>query len=216
MEQLMNSYTCKTGADFEQAVLLLLKGCKINAQATKKEDNGVDIIATYLYKDTSRKYYIQCKFWNHTVGLHPVQEVYTGAHYFGNDGTPVLITNNRVTLEARKYARKLGVEVIGDAELKELRQSRSEKRPVNPNSYGLHRLIMAYLSKDSEFAKEVLEEPLKEVRSTEQIEIALKDDFDSAIEYTKEAARLQQEAAYCTEKALTLQKEALIKNLKYG
>ena len=64
------------------------------------------------------------------MGMKPIQEAFTGCHYFGNDGTPVVITNNRVTVEARQYARKLGVEVIGKPELEEIRCSNKKGASV--------------------------------------------------------------------------------------
>ncbi len=123
MPKVLKVKDCLTGADFENTVLNILVHLGFDAHLTGKEDRGIDIIASKIVEGKTYKFYIQCKFWNSTVGIKPVQEAFTGCHYFGNDGTPVLITNNRVTVEARQYARKLGVEVIGRAELGEIGQS---------------------------------------------------------------------------------------------
>lgn len=81
-----------SGYDFELWVQGILTTLKFDAQRTKGNDNGVDIIATLDERGHHLKYYIQCKFHNRPVGKTPVQEVYTGCNYFGNDGYPVVIT----------------------------------------------------------------------------------------------------------------------------
>lgn len=207
---------CKTGVDFENFIIRLLRESGIDASSTGKEDKGVDIVALANLDGITNKFYIQCKYWNNTIGLHPIQEVYTGTHYFGNDGTPVLITNNRVSLEARIYAKKLGVEVIGDAELKELRDSYKAKSIKNPNAQGLLGIMLGACVGDLEYAKRSMMKPKEKIDTKEELKLTLISDFDKATEYTKEAARLQQEASYLTQKALTLQKEALLRNLDYG
>lgn len=217
MSEVIKIKDCKTGVDFENLIIKLLRACNIKASSTGKEDKGIDIVASATL-DITKKYYIQCKFWNNTVGLHPIQEVYTGTHYFGNDGTPVLITNNRVTLEARIYAKRLGVEIIGDAELKMLRETRRDGKIGNRNFEGLLAVWAGASVDDLEYVRNSMGKAseIKEIDTKEELKITLVNDFDKATEYTKEAARLQQEASYLTQKALTLQKEALLKNLDYG
>lgn len=90
---------CMSGYNFELWVQGLLTSMGFNAKTTRGNDNGVDIIATFDKQDYHLKYYIQCKFHNRPVGKMPVQEVYTGCRYFGNDGYPVVITNNRMSSE---------------------------------------------------------------------------------------------------------------------
>lgn len=207
---------CLTGVDFENRTIEMLRSIGIDASSTGKEDKGVDIVALANLDGITNKFYIQCKYWNNTIGLHPIQEVYTGTHYFGNDGTPVLFTNNRVSLEARIYAKKLGVEVIGDAEFKEVRDARKTGSIKNPNSQGLLAIILGACVGDLEYVKRSMMKPKEKIDTKEELRLTLVNDFDKATEYTKEAARLQQEASYLTQKALTLQKEALLKNLDYG
>ncbi len=211
----INFPDCRTGADFEDYIIKFLKCFGIDASSTGKEDKGIDIVALATL-ETTNKFYIQCKYWNSTIGLHPIQEVYTGTHYFGNDGAPVLITNNRVSLEARLYAKQLGVEVIGDAEFREIRESYKTGSIKNPNAQGLLGIILGACVGDLAFVKRSMEKPKAKIDTQEELKLTLISDFDKATEYTKEAARLQQEASYLTQKALTLQKEALLKNLDYG
>ena len=113
----------KSGVDFEKGVVEFFRGIGIKAAKTGANDCGVDIVVVLTYKSVEYKYYIQCKYYNTTLGKHPVQEIYAGAKYFEptvGKGTPVVITNNRVTREARVFAKQLGVEIIGDAEWREL------------------------------------------------------------------------------------------------
>ena len=105
----------KTGFEFEEKMVTVLRFCKLDANRVGRNDGGVDIIATFTAENKKQyTFYIQCKFQNATVGKHPVQEVYTGRDYYDKDRTayPVVITNNYMTLETRCYAKKLGVEVI--------------------------------------------------------------------------------------------------------
>lgn len=215
MENGINIANCMTGIDFENFIVGVLKDCGIKASTTGNEDRGIDIIASATIDDITNKFYIQCKFWNNTVGLHPIQEVYAGTHYFGNDGQPVLITNNRVTLNARLYAKQLGVEVIGDAEFKELKEVARTKTIANPNTHGLLAILAGAFAEDLDYVRSSMQAPVDKIDTKEKLKLTLLNDFDRATEYTKEAARLQQEASYCTQKALTLQKEALLRNLEY-
>lgn len=89
---------CKTGEDFERLVLDTLQTLNFEAHQTGREDRGVDIIAFKTVDGHRYRFDIQCKFWNTTVGMKPIQEVYAGSHYFNQGGTPVVFTNNRVTL----------------------------------------------------------------------------------------------------------------------
>ena len=115
---------CRTGTDFEHKTVEFLEGLGFNAHKTGRNDGGIDIIATKTINETEYKYYIQCKYFNTTLGKHPIQEVFAGSHYYeetSGKGAPVVITNNAVTREARLYAKRLGVEIIADAEWNEIR-----------------------------------------------------------------------------------------------
>ena len=123
MPKVLRISDCLTGADVENTVRNLLVNLGFDAHLTGKEDRGIDIIASKTVDGKAYKFYIRCKFWNTTVGMEPIQEAFTDCYYFGNEGTPVVITNNRVTVEARQYARKLGVEITGKAEFEEISHS---------------------------------------------------------------------------------------------
>lgn len=88
----------------------------------------------------------------------------------------------------------------------------------NRNFEGLLAILVGAYVGNLEYVKNNMHKSseTKEVDTKEELKLTLINDFDKATEYTKEAARLQQEASYCTQKALALQKEALLKNLEYG
>ena len=137
---------CMSGYDFELWVQSILTTLKFNAKRTSGNDNGVDIIATLDEMEHHLKYYIQCKFHNKTVGKTPVQEVYTGCNYFGNDGYPVVITNNRMSSETKAYANKLGVEVITEYQLNEVSLLLKTGKIVNESYTGLMGIIIGKLA----------------------------------------------------------------------
>lgn len=57
---------------------------------------------------------------------------------------------------------------------------------------------------------------LKAPSDKEQLKLELLSAFDAAEEFIRESAYYQQKAAQCSQKALSLQKQALLKNLDYG
>ena len=69
-------------------------------------DQGIDIIA---HKD-GKKYGIQCKYYEGSVGNKAVQEVYAGAAYYDCD-VAMVITNATLTAPAQTLATKLGVKI---------------------------------------------------------------------------------------------------------
>lgn len=121
-KQAYNMQKCRTGTDFENFIVTLLTQYGFDARKTGRDDKGVDIIATKnVYKDKPPlKFFIQCKFWKSTIGIGPINEVIGGALYRGGDGHKVIITNNRLTGEAKAYAKKMGVEYISEFEFNEL------------------------------------------------------------------------------------------------
>ena len=96
---------CKSGMDYELWVVNLLKCAGFNCKRTGKDDNGVDIIAEISINETTLYFYIQCKYYNKTLGKAPIQEVYTGCRYYGNKGYPIVITNNNRDMLVSKLAR---------------------------------------------------------------------------------------------------------------
>ena len=201
MPKVLRISECLTGADFENTILNILVNLGFDAHLTGKEDRGIDIIASKTVDEKAYKFYIQCKFWNTTVGMKPIQEAFTGCHYFGNDGTPVVITNNRVTIEARQYARKLGVEVIGKA----------EGGKCDVGITGLQGLLIGSMCRNEEQLRASVKGSIEEQKldTTEELKRAVIDDLDKVDELQKEAARLQHEA-------LKIYKKVVLKNIDYG
>lgn len=145
------------------------------------------------------------------MGMKPIQEAFTGCHYFGNDGTPVVITNNRVTIEAQQYARKLGVEVIGKAELEEIRCANKKGGKCDGGITGLQGLLIGSMCRNEEQLRASVKGSKEEQKldTTEEFKRAVIDDLDKVDELQKEAARLQHEA-------LKIYKKVILKNIDYG
>ena len=119
---------CYSGTDFESLMVQFLGEHGFRAKKTGSNDGGIDTIATSITKPIKYSFNIQCKFFNKPLSKAPIQEVYAGTHYYNNGAAPVVITNNRVTAEARIFAKKLGVEIIADAEWTEIKQVIDSKK----------------------------------------------------------------------------------------
>lgn len=212
---------CHDGKDFENKVVEFLNGYGFKANRVGNNDGGVDIVAKSITKPNEYTFNIQCKYFNRTVGKTPIQEVYTGTQYYGNGGYPVVITNNRVTTEARVYAKRVGVEVIDEPVWEEIKQVYQSKKIISPNEHrGLTGILLAFIARDKEYlnkaVKAMKNKPATPPTDKEQLKMELMSTFDAAEEYIKEAAYLQQKAAQCSQKAMALQKQALLRNLDYG
>lgn len=219
---------CKTGVDFEVKTVEFLNRLGFNANKTGKNDGGIDIVTTTSINGNEYRYYIQCKYYNTTLGKHPIQEVFAGYHYYEENsgkGIPVVITNNAVTREARLYAKRLGVEIIADAEWTEIKQVAKDKKVTNPNQHhGLMGLFISAMLRSvknpqaDEYLTASLAEPdyNKEPADNEELILKVMDDFDEAEEDIKESARLYQKATQYQQNALNKHRDAIIRHLKYG
>ena len=208
---------CKSGIDFENTVVKFLRCLAFEANRTGKDDGGIDIVATTSILSTKYTFYIQCKYFNTPLGKHPIQEVYAGTNYYGGNGKPVVITNNKVTVDARVYAKRLGVEIIADAEWVELKQVFKARKLINPNPHkGMLGIILARVCNNQSYLEASVQGTPAPPTNKEQLKLEIINDFEAAEEYLKEAARLQQSVAQYQQRAMTLQKEALLKNLDYG
>lgn len=216
-----------SGNNFELEVRNLLRAHGMSATTTGNDDKGVDIVAKTDLAGTKVKFYIQCKCHNKAVGLEAIQEVYTGTILRGNDGCPVVITNNRVTHEARKCAMKLGVEIIADREWQELQDGFNNFTVTDKTRYGLMGLLSGFCVSDFKHMEETKADLAKakalaidtkpvedEVPDIKQ-EI-IKQKFDEALSCEQEAAELDRKASYLRQISLTLQKEATIATFDYG
>lgn len=209
---------CKTGVDFENRIVDVFNILGFKANKTGSNDGGIDIIVEGTVGDTLRKYYIQCKYYNKPLGKTPIQEVYSGTHYYGNDGTPVVITNNHVTVEARLYANKLGVEIISDYEWVEFKQAINGELKDPLQRTGLFGIILGQALKDDTYILNAVtsESTVEEISDIEQIKLQIKSDFDEAEECVKEAAYLQEQAAKYSQRALRIQQKAILFTLEHG
>lgn len=97
-----------TGYEYEVkcAKLLESKGFTKVTVTPGSGDQGVDIIA---YKG-GKKFGVQCKYYEGSVGNKAVQEVFAGAGFYGCD-EKLVITNSTLTRPAMELAQKLGVQV---------------------------------------------------------------------------------------------------------
>lgn len=97
-----------TGYEYEVkcAKLLESKGFTKVSVTPGSGDQGVDIIA---YKG-GKKFGVQCKYYEGSVGNKAVQEVFAGAGFYGCD-EKLVITNSTLTKPAMELAQKLGVQV---------------------------------------------------------------------------------------------------------
>ena len=82
---------CYTGTDFENKIVDFLSKYGFMAQKTGSNDGGIDIVATSDTVPTKYTFNIQCKYFNRPLGKAPIQEVYSGTHYYDNGATPVVI-----------------------------------------------------------------------------------------------------------------------------
>lgn len=206
-----------SGEQFERSIIHSLQNVGLTASKFTDEDgdHGIDIIASISLFGETLIYNIQCKYYNKTVGKIAVQEVYAGTHYICNGGIPVVMTSNYVTSAARKYAKRLGVEII----------SREEFEQINSKSgivyTGLQGILAAKVKHDADYLKENYKATKKEnnpdvPENKNELKLQIINDFDEAKEMEKEASRLEQRVSDFRIKAMDLQKAAIIRNLDYG
>lgn len=89
-------------------------------------DYGVDIVAL----KEKQKYAFQCKCYQSTLGLKPIQEVYAGAKKYGANYS-VVVTNSHFSKNAKNLAHELGVslwdrETLGEMMWKNKQQGKKE------------------------------------------------------------------------------------------
>lgn len=211
---------CRTGTDFENKTLDFLRLAGLTAQKTGgANDGGIDIVASLNIQGTEYSYYIQCKYYNKPLGKNPIQEVYTGAAFYNNIGKPVVITNNEVTISARTYAKKLGVEIIADSEWEKIKETNNSQRAKIQHT-GLMGIVISGIIKSSEYATHAVATESEHIVSTisekDKYRLQLQSDFDMAEEYLKEEERLQQKARKYRRMALERQKKAILASFDYG
>ena len=97
-----------TGYEYEEkcAKLLKARGFTDVKVTPGSGDQGIDVLA----KKGGKKYGVQCKYYEGTVGNKAVQEAFAGASFY-DCAVAMIITNSKLTEPAKKLAVKLGVEV---------------------------------------------------------------------------------------------------------
>lgn len=213
----------KSGNQYAMRIKHLLILLGFEARTTGKDDDkGVDIIAQSSVGDNT-KFYIQCKYFNTTLSTAPIQEVYAGCALHGNDGYPVVITNNQVTHGARKIARELGVEIIAEPEWKEIQLAFQQNKIPNKMRFGLMGMIMGSSILDYEHIKDSADRPYLPVKpitsrtsKMERHKHMVKERLDDALLLEQEAMQFDQKASLLRQQSLMIQKEVMIRNLDYG
>lgn len=214
-----------SGIEFERAVVDTLVKLKINAHRVGKNDGGVDIIAKPELGKMQWIFYIQCKYYNKPVDKKPIQEVYAARDFYKEEHAfPVVITNNSMTIEARRYAKALGVEIIARDGWEELLEVRKTHIIKDPNvHHGLFGLMLAQVARSSDYLKQVIDKSEEKKRAdgtgkneeTMVVKLRIQSLLDDAEEYALESGRLSSQASKMHQKAIALQREALIENLSY-
>lgn len=194
---------CKTGIDFETGICNMLANMGLDAKRVGKSDKGVDIIAI---TPSGYTFNIQCKFHNKSIDNSSIHQIFGGTAYYDNGGTPVVITNNTATTEARLVAKKLKVEIIADAEWTELQQVYNSKRVINHHQ-GLMGMIISYMVGNPDYlAIENARDNLtpQQHSEIEQFKLNLATMFDEAETHMKEAMSLQIKAAQHQQCAISI------------
>lgn len=216
MELAFDQNTMLTGYDFERNIASLLNGKGFKVQTTGNKDYGVDIIATKVIKGKEHVFNIQCKYYNRTVDNTPIQQVAIGTTCHDNGGRPVVITNNYFTTDARLYATKVGVELIGKPEWDILNGLSMGKPKPAQQIKGLLGILVGIKLNDPDYIDSSITDSKPKVpKKKETMAAKITTNFDMAEQWILEEAALYAKAAECHRKALNLQKEALLTNLEY-
>ena len=117
-----------SGFDFEDYYSKQLDKFKIrNRKTPKSNDFGIDNI-------TNEEFGVQLKNYNvNKVSIKAIQEVFSGATYYGVK--PVVLTTNDFTSSALELAKKLGVELITEMDLKCIRNKNYKQRYSHKTEY---------------------------------------------------------------------------------
>lgn len=98
-----------SGDEFERFSVRLLEavGFGLVEKTKTSGDYGIDVVA----RKDGKKYAFQCKCYQGSVGVHAVQEAFSGAKMYRADVAAV-ITNSRFTPNAQKMAKEIGVQLF--------------------------------------------------------------------------------------------------------
>jgi len=129
-----NSVWQMSGQDFERLIAALLTRMGFHAETTRVTgDGGIDIVAFLDKPILGGKYLFQCKRFapDNLVGAPTVRDFY-GAVTADRAVKGVFITTSSFTLQAREFAQKVGLELIGWKELQSL-MAEYEMRDMPPS-----------------------------------------------------------------------------------
>lgn len=157
---------CKSGKEFEKRVLKYLQDLGFTGYIVGNDDCGVDIIATIAVKNVVKTYNIQCKYYNTTIGKQAIHEVFSGSHYYNNNGIPVVITNNKMTMKALEFAKNQRVEVICEYELNHILSTENKKKVQD--KVGLLGIILGKITNDSSYVLNAIKNEEKPKAETEE------------------------------------------------
>ncbi len=111
----LEMFETMTGKQFEGAIQDILESKGYKTKTLPWNDYGADLIA----EKEGIKLAIQCKRYSTQVGLHAIQEAFTGCRYYNCDKAWV-ITNSSFTFQAESMAEKCGVRTINSRGLENL------------------------------------------------------------------------------------------------
>lgn len=117
------NFEALSGVDFEKLITSLLHQMGFEALMTKASgDGGIDIVATLDQPLVGGRYLVQCKRFaaGNLVGAATVREFYGAVTADGRAVKGILITTSDFTTQAKDFARRLPIELIGCAQLNRL------------------------------------------------------------------------------------------------
>lgn len=112
-----------SGLEFEKLITSLLHRMDFEAVMTKASgDGGIDVVATLDKPLVGGRYLIQCKRFavGNLVGAATVREFYGAVTADGRAVKGILITTSDFTSQAKEFARRLPIELIGGPQLNRL------------------------------------------------------------------------------------------------
>ncbi len=101
------------------------RGYSVLENAVDGADGGVDL----LLRKSGEKFYVQCKHWKQTkVGVKPIRELY-GVITAGDAAGGFFVASGEYTQDARDFAKKAGIDLIGGEQLAAMINEAREPQP---------------------------------------------------------------------------------------
>ncbi len=157
------------GLEFERYVASVLrKNGFTNVAVTKASgDYGVDITA----RKGKERWAFQCKCYQSTLGLKPIQEVYAGSKKY-NASKAAVVTNSHFSKNARVLAQELNVELWDREILKGViwKSHKTEEQPVAQPTVDVNSCTS--MEKQTELKPVALQEHIKKPEKMEEVDMA--------------------------------------------